>query len=44
VSKKKALDPYFGVGTKRVEVTALYDAKNYRPEVLDTLVKPMFLS
>src|SRR3990172_9310385 len=28
---------------KRVDVTALYDAENYRPKVLDVLGKPMFL-
>lgn len=28
---------------KRVDVTALYDAKNYRPIVRETLGKPMFL-
>jgi 6-phosphofructokinase 1 len=30
-------------GRKRVDVTALYDAKNYRPRVRDMLGKPMFL-
>ncbi|MBI4771866.1 MAG: ATP-dependent 6-phosphofructokinase [Chloroflexi bacterium] len=30
-------------GKKRVDVTALYDAENYRPKVRDTLGKPMFL-
>jgi len=28
---------------KRVDVTALYDEKNYRPKVRETLGKPMFL-
>jgi 6-phosphofructokinase 1 len=28
---------------KRVDVTALYDVKNYRPKVRETLGKPMFL-
>ena len=28
---------------KRVDVTALYDAENYRPKVRDMLGKPMFL-
>jgi hypothetical protein len=28
---------------KRVDVTALYDAQNYRPKVRDMLGKPMFL-
>jgi len=31
------------VGKKRVDVTALYDAENYRPKVRDMLGKPMFL-
>jgi ATP-dependent phosphofructokinase / diphosphate-dependent phosphofructokinase len=30
-------------GRKRVDVTALYDAKAYRPKVRDMLGKPMFL-
>ena len=30
-------------GRKRVDVTALYDAQNYRPKVRDMLGKPMFL-
>ena len=30
-------------GKKRVDVTALYDAQNYRPRVDDMLGKPMFL-
>ncbi len=30
-------------GKKRVDVTALYDAQNYRPKVRDMLGKPMFL-
>jgi 6-phosphofructokinase 1 len=30
-------------GRKRVDVTALYDAVNYRPKVRDMLGKPMFL-
>jgi 6-phosphofructokinase 1 len=30
-------------GKKRVDVTALYDAENYRPRVRDMLGKPMFL-
>jgi 6-phosphofructokinase len=30
-------------GKKRVDVTALYDAQNYRPRVRDMLGKPMFL-
>lgn len=30
-------------GKKRVDVTALYDAENYRPKVRDVLGKPMFL-
>jgi hypothetical protein len=34
----------FSAGTKRVAVTALYDAKNYRPRALDMLDKPIFLS
>jgi 6-phosphofructokinase 1 len=31
------------MGKKRVDVTALYDADNYRPKVRDMLGKPMFL-
>jgi 6-phosphofructokinase 1 len=31
------------VGKKRVDVTALYDSKTYRPKVRDMLGKPMFL-
>jgi ATP-dependent phosphofructokinase / diphosphate-dependent phosphofructokinase len=31
------------MGKKRVDVTALYDAVNYRPKVRDMLGKPMFL-
>jgi hypothetical protein len=30
-------------GKKTVDVTALYDPKNYRPKVRDMLGKPMFL-
>ncbi len=30
-------------GKKKVDVTALYDANNYRPKVRDMLGKPMFL-
>ncbi|MDW8326898.1 MAG: ATP-dependent 6-phosphofructokinase [Anaerolineales bacterium] len=30
-------------GKKRVDVTALYDAENYKPKVRDMLGKPMFL-
>lgn len=30
-------------GTKRVDVTELYDAENYRPKVTNMLNKPMFL-
>jgi 6-phosphofructokinase 1 len=30
-------------GKKTVDVTALYDMKNYRPKVRDMLGKPMFL-
>jgi 6-phosphofructokinase 1 len=30
-------------GKKHVDVTALYDSRNYRPRVLDMLGKPMFL-
>ncbi len=30
-------------GRKRVDVTALYDAQNYKPKVRDMLGKPMFL-
>jgi 6-phosphofructokinase 1 len=30
-------------GKKRVDVSALYDAQNYRPKVRDMLGKPMFL-
>jgi 6-phosphofructokinase 1 len=30
-------------GKKVVDVTALYDPKNYRPKVRDMLGKPMFL-
>lgn len=32
-----------GAGKKQVDVTALYDAENYRPKVRDMLGKPMFL-
>ena len=30
-------------GTKRVDVTELYDTENYRPKVTNMLNKPMFL-
>ncbi len=35
--------PMVTSGKKTVDVTALYDSKNYRPKVRDMLGKPMFL-